>query len=149
MPPNQLTDVAIGRLTPTATPTKHADGAGLYLLANPNGSRYWRFNYRFNGKRNTLSLGVYPTVSLEQARALRNQYRALLADGLNPSNHHKAERAEQSRQREEQRDAARFLVDSAGALSVRLGNRTVLLTPAETVDLRAFLDATRAVTPKV
>jgi hypothetical protein len=38
------------------------DGAGLYLLVTPNGGRYWRYNYRFNGEQKTLSLGVYPDV---------------------------------------------------------------------------------------
>lgn len=148
MPPNQLTERAIAGLKPTARPAKYGDGLGLFLLVNPTGSRWWRFRFRFNRKQNTLSLGTHPNVSLEQARGLRDQYRALLANGLDPANHHKAERAEQVRQREEQRDAARFLVDSAGALSVRLGNRIVLLSPAETADLRAFLEATKTVARK-
>lgn len=149
MPPNQLTEQIIAGFMPASMPSKHGDGDGLYLLVNPNGSRYWRFNYRYGGKRNTLSLGVYPAVSLEQARARRDEYRRLLVDGLNPSNHRKTERAERSRQREEQKDAARFLIDNAGALSVRLGNRTVLLNPVETADLRVFLDATRNLPSKV
>jgi hypothetical protein len=146
MPPNQLTERAIAGLKPTARPAKYGDGMGLFL--NRNGSRWWRFRFRFNRKQNTLSLGTHPNVSLEHARTQRDQYRALLADGLDPANHHKAERAEQVRQREEQRDSARFLVDSAGALSIRWGKRTVLISPAETADLRAFLEATKTVASK-
>lgn len=52
---------------------KLADGAGLYLEVVPSGSRYWRMKYRFNGKEKRMAFGVYPTVSLAQARALRDE----------------------------------------------------------------------------
>jgi hypothetical protein len=52
---------------------KISDGCGLYLLVAPNGGRYWRYNYRFQRKSKTLSLGVYPDVSLEKARARRQE----------------------------------------------------------------------------
>ncbi len=143
------TDEAAHAIAPADKPRKVTVGLGLYLLVNPNGSRWWRFRFRFNGRQNTLSCGIFPEVGVREAIARRDQYRALLADGLNPSDHKKVERADQYRQREEQRDAARFLVDSAGALSVRLGNRVVLLSPPETAELRSFLDATKTVACKV
>jgi hypothetical protein len=143
MAPNKLTDSIILGIAPSASPTKHADGAGLYLLVNTNGSRYWRFNYRAAGKRNTLSLGVYPSISIDQARAKRDQYRALLANGLNPSDYHKAERAEMERARAASAEDAktRFYLDSDGALSVRLSRRVFALTPQETIELHAFMSA--------
>ncbi len=52
---------------------KVADGAGLYLEVVPSGSRYWRMKYRFNGKEKRMAFGVYPAVSLAQARALRDE----------------------------------------------------------------------------
>jgi transposase-like protein len=61
------------------------DGRGLYLLVMPNGGRYWRYNYRFDGKLKTLSLGVHPDVSLDKARARHQVARTLLADGVDPS----------------------------------------------------------------
>jgi transposase-like protein len=61
------------------------DGRGLYLLVMPNGGRYWRYNYRFDGKLKTLSLGVYPDVSLDKARARHQVARTILADGVDPS----------------------------------------------------------------
>ena len=149
MPPDKLTEHAIAGFAPAVMPSKHGDGAGLYLLVNPNGSRYWRFNYRFGGKRNTLSLGVHPAVSLEQARQRRNEYRVMLATGIDPSSHAKGERAELARLQESQAVAARFLLDNDGALSVRLARRCFLLTPEETAELRSFLDATRNVPCKV
>jgi transposase-like protein len=64
---------------------KIVDGRGLYLLVAPNGSRYWRYNYRFEGKHKTLALGVHPDISLEKARARHQIARTLLADGVDPS----------------------------------------------------------------
>jgi hypothetical protein len=52
-----LSDTAIRKAKPSDKPQKLSDGAGLYLLLNPNGSRWWRFDYRFDGKRKTLSMG--------------------------------------------------------------------------------------------
>ncbi|NMM13575.1 MAG: integrase arm-type DNA-binding domain-containing protein [Rhodoferax sp.] len=62
---------------------KHADGGGMYLLVNAGG-KYWRMDYRFEGKRKTLALGVYPEVSLLKARQRREKARELLADGIDP-----------------------------------------------------------------
>ena len=64
---------------------KLADGAGLYLEVVPSGSRYWRMKYRFNGKEKRMAFGVYPTVSLAQARALRDEAKKKLAEGIDPS----------------------------------------------------------------
>ncbi|HBQ1623636.1 tyrosine-type recombinase/integrase [Klebsiella pneumoniae] len=64
---------------------KLADGAGLYLEVVPSGSRYWRMKYRFNGKEKRMAFGVYPAVSLAQARALRNEAKKKLAEGIDPS----------------------------------------------------------------
>lgn len=64
---------------------KFSQGGGLYLLVAPTGGRYWRYNYRFDGKQKTLALGVYPDVPLEKARARHQAARRLLADGTDPS----------------------------------------------------------------
>ena len=55
---------------------KYTDGRGMYLLVTAAG-RYWRFNYRYDGKRKTLALGVYPTVSLAEARKRNEKAREL------------------------------------------------------------------------
>ena len=143
MAPNKLTDSAILGIAPSAKPTKHADGSGLYLVVYPSGSRLWRFNYRVTGKRSTLSLGVYPAVSLEQARDKREQYRAMLADGLNPGEQHRADRAEMecARAASAEQAMARFYLDNDGALSVRLSRRVFALTRQETIELHAFMAA--------
>ncbi|EPY5145739.1 tyrosine-type recombinase/integrase [Klebsiella pneumoniae] len=64
---------------------KLADGAGLYLEVVPSGSRYWRMKYRFNGKEKRMAFGVYPAVSLAQERALRDEAKKKLAEGIDPS----------------------------------------------------------------
>ena len=69
-----------------AKPGKHFDGGGLYLDVRPNGSRYWRMKYRHGGKERLLSFGVYPEVSLSEARQRRDAARKERRDGLDPSN---------------------------------------------------------------
>ncbi len=71
---------------------KLADAHGLYLQVMPNGARYWRMSYRFLGKQKTLALGVYPEVSLAQAREKREAARNLLADNIDPGEARKAEK---------------------------------------------------------
>jgi Arm DNA-binding domain len=67
----RLTDVRVRNAKPRTKPYKLSDGGGMYVLVKPDGGRYWRFDYRFAGKRLTLSIGVYPTVTLSNARASR------------------------------------------------------------------------------
>jgi hypothetical protein len=63
---------------------KHYDGGGLYLFVT-GGGRYWRLDYRYLNKRNTMSLGTYPEVSLAKARKRRDDARVLLADDIDPA----------------------------------------------------------------
>lgn len=79
-----LSDQAAKKAKPIDKPYKLADEKGLYLLVNAAG-KYWRMNYRHDGKRKTLALGVYPDVSLARAREKRDEARTLLADGIDPS----------------------------------------------------------------
>ena len=88
-----LTDVAIRKASLPDKPKKLSDGGGLYLLLNPNGSKWWRLKYRFNGSEKLLSLGTYPETSLAEAREGRDAARKLLATGRDPSVQRKAEKA--------------------------------------------------------
>ncbi|MCH8209713.1 MAG: DUF4102 domain-containing protein, partial [Nitrospinae bacterium] len=60
----------------TDKPYKIGDSGGLFLLVTPAGGKWWRFKYRFLGKENLISLGTYPLVSLTEARAKRDEFRA-------------------------------------------------------------------------
>lgn len=85
-----LTDTNIRKTKPAAKPLKLSDGGGMYLLIKPDGGRYWRMNYRFDGKQKTLALGVYPTVTLADARQRREDARRMLANGSDPGEARKA-----------------------------------------------------------
>ncbi len=70
--------------TKRAKDYKLADGDGLYLLGRPNGSKLWRFKYRFDGKEKLLSLGRYPELSLAEARLRRAEAKVALGKGTDP-----------------------------------------------------------------
>lgn len=74
-------------------PYKLSDGRGLALLVETNGSKLWRFRYRFAGKENMLTFGAYPDVSLAEARDKRNEARKLLVNGQDPSALRKSKKA--------------------------------------------------------
>jgi integrase len=93
-----LTNTAIRNAKPAQKPIKLTDERGLYLLLKPNGSRWWRFDYRYGGKRKTLSMGVYPDVSLKDARNRRDEARKLLAFDADPGENRKAVKAAKSEQ---------------------------------------------------
>lgn len=79
-----LSDTTVRNSKPKTKPYKLHDGDGLFVLVQPNGSRYWRFKYRYLGKEKLLALGVYPDVSLSMARERRTQARKSLAEGNDP-----------------------------------------------------------------
>lgn len=64
---------------------KLSDERGLFLLVKPNGSRYWRMKYRVAGKEKKLSIGIYPDISLAEARLKRDDARKVIAEGGDPS----------------------------------------------------------------
>lgn len=80
-----LTDIAIRNAKPGAKPYREFDGGGMYLEVVPSGGKYFRLKYRFLGKEKRISLGVYPAISLKDARSRRDEARKLLATGIDPS----------------------------------------------------------------
>lgn len=155
-----LTELIAAQAKATDKYQKLTDGGGMFLLVNPNGGKYWQIAYRFAGKQKTLSLGVYPKVSLAEARNRRDDVRKLLIDGTDPSDAQRIGKAAQRAERQALKEvqladkarkiaAKRFTLDNEGALTFRFGKRHIALTCAETAELRAFLDATQSVTPKV
>jgi integrase len=89
-----LSAIAVTRAKPQAKPYKLRDERGMYLLVNPKGGRYWRLNYRFEGRHRTLALGVYPDVGLADAREKRDEARRILAKGMDPGIRRKQEAAQ-------------------------------------------------------
>jgi len=85
-----LTDAAINAAKPKRSRYRMADGAGLCLLVEPDGSKSWTFRYRFDGNERGLSFGAYPAVTLKEARHKREAARRLIREGKDPSAERKA-----------------------------------------------------------
>jgi len=95
-----LTDVAIRNAKPGEKAVKLADGGGMFLLVTPAGGKLWRLKYRIDGREKLLAIGAYPEVSLSDARKRREEARAMIAQGKDPS-------------REKQRDKVRSRIQAA------------------------------------
>ena len=80
-----LSATGVSKAKASEKPQKLTDGGGMYLLIQPTGAKLWRMDYRFENKRKTLALGIYPDVSLALARELREDARKLLVNGVDPS----------------------------------------------------------------
>lgn len=93
-----LTDAAVRNAKPKESPYSVADGAGLSLLVQPSGGKWWRFRYRFFDKQKMLSLGTYPDIGLREARSQRDAARKLLTEGIDPGEKRKEEKAERELQ---------------------------------------------------
>jgi hypothetical protein len=89
---DKLTEIAIKNAKGRGKPYKLADGSGMYLEVLPNGSKYWRLKYRYAGKEKRLALGVYPEVTLKEARSKRLEARKRLAEGIDPGNQRRQEK---------------------------------------------------------
>lgn len=85
MAKQNLTDASVKQALSRDKDFKLTDGGGLYLLVKANGTKCWRYAYRFEGKQKTLALGVYPTVTLKNARTAMANAKELLAEGSDPS----------------------------------------------------------------
>ncbi|WP_274371082.1 tyrosine-type recombinase/integrase [Morganella morganii] len=90
-----LTDAKLRTLKPKEKVYRLGDSAGLYIEVAVNGSRYWRMKYRFLGKEKRLAFGVYPEVTLAEAREKRDAARKLLASGSDPAEAKKIAKAAQ------------------------------------------------------
>ena len=84
----KLTDAKIrkSKATPDGEPARLSDGGGMFLYITTKG-RYWRYEYRYEGKKQLLTIGSYPEITLERARELHLEARAQLARGVNPCSH--------------------------------------------------------------
>lgn len=85
-----LTDTAIKAAKPATKTLKLRDGGSLFLFVELNGTKRFMLLYRWQGKQKTLALGVYPTVSLKDARKKRDEAKELLSQGVDPSAQRKA-----------------------------------------------------------
>jgi len=98
-PTTPLTDTKIKTAKAKDKDYKLFDGAGLFLLITKRNTKLWRLKYNFDGKEKSISLGAYPTITLIQARALREKHKIDIANGINPTEH-KREKKELKKQDE-------------------------------------------------
>ena len=104
-----LTQVEVEKAQAKETPYRLADGQGLYLLVQPSGSKLWRWNYRYGAKQQTMAYGVFPEVTLKEARIKHGAARALLHEGQSPALERLKEKAEA------EKEQARELANRADA----------------------------------
>ena len=83
-PTNQLTELSIKQAKPKEKQYKLTDGEAMYLRVYPNGSKYWQLQYWFDGKQKILSMGVWPNISLKDAREKRYEAKKKIKEGINP-----------------------------------------------------------------
>lgn len=93
-----LTDTKVRSAKPEEKEYSLVDGDGMFLLIHPNGSKYWRFRFRFGGKQHLMAFGVYPETSLADARQKREEARKLVAAGVDPREHKRAVKEEQAKE---------------------------------------------------
>lgn len=144
-----LTPMTLRNIKASDVPFKLADGGGLFLLVQPNGSKLWRMKYRFIGRERLLSFGPYPTVGLAEARAKRDEAKRLIASGTDPSVQKRLDEIAKQ-------NAARCtfgivaeeylanLVDKGAAASTIKKNRWLLLDLAAPVAKRPIAEITAA-----
>jgi hypothetical protein len=88
-----MNDVKVRNAKPTENQIKLSDSDGMYLLITPNGGKYWRLKYRYEGKEKLLALGTYPEISLAEARQRRDEARRQVAHDIDPGPVKKAQKA--------------------------------------------------------
>lgn len=91
-----LTDTRCKGAKPQEKDYKMSDERGLYMIIKTTGAKWWRFDYTFDGKRKTLSLGTYPDISLKIASEKRDKFRCMVATGIDPSANRKASKLVES-----------------------------------------------------
>ena len=114
-----LTAVQVEQALPREKQYKLSDERGMFLLVSPNGSKYWRLKYRYARKEKSLALGVYPDVSLADARVKRDEARKLLAADLDPGEVKKTRRIEAIQQADDS-----FLAIATEWFHTKMSNRS-------------------------
>jgi len=130
-----LTDLQVKKAQPKEKPYKLMDGLGLHLQVTKTGGKWWRFKYLFEGKEKLLSLGVYPDISLAEARNRRQDARTLVAKGIDPSSDRKIVKEQKA-----ERSANSFELIARELHKNQVGNKAWSLDHAATIMTRLEKD---------
>jgi hypothetical protein len=141
-----LTDTTLRSLKPGPKPRKVSDGKGLYIEVAPTGGKWWRLKYRIGGKEKRLSLGVYPDVSLRDARDRRDDARKLLARRIDPSEQRKADKG---RRRTDQRMISNRLHANGFQNTPKIGLRIIAIGSCAGSNVTYFLTSVNGQFPKL
>ena len=131
-----LTDENIKSLKPRTRAYKLSIGKGAYLLVKPGGRKYWRLKYHLNGKEGIYSLGVFPGVSVDAAKATRDSVKEFLLMGIKPAARHKEKVKATSAE-----PVFRMGLSKKAALSIVTDTHVMTFTPQRTQALAIFLAA--------
>jgi Arm DNA-binding domain len=136
-----LNDDAVRNAKPGTKPKRTFDGGGLYLEVSPAGGKLWRCRYHFGGKQNAIALGVYPAVGLEDARKARDGVRQLLAQGIDPAQVRRQEKARDKSEHLAAMDASTVKVSASinGTVEIWKGRAVMCLSSEEARAVKALL----------
>ena len=123
MEKGNLTEVVIKKVKHKPKQFKLSDGGGLYLLVHPNGSKYWRFDFRFGGKQKSSSLGVWPDVTLAEARKIRNSAKKKINEGVNPIDERRNKKSFQRSNNDLEESKETFDLNKSSAILQRGGEK--------------------------
>jgi len=135
-----LTDAVVLSLKPKERVYRHSLGEGLYLLVRPDGKKYWRLKYRFNGRDTTYAIGVFPRVTLIEAMKARALVKEALRQGIDPNREKRAEK--EARRQPTSQSVLRLAISSEDELTITMASGVLALNAYQTKALRGFLAAT-------
>ncbi len=127
-----LTDAKIRTTRAGEKPIKLTDSNGLYLRITPDGARAWRYRFKIDGRESTFSIGPYPQVSLQEARRLRDDARALVRQGTNPAH---------ARQEDRLTTARTNAITFASVAEEWMRSKSIKATPYYMGQIRRAMDA--------
>ncbi|MDD5232861.1 MAG: Arm DNA-binding domain-containing protein [Syntrophales bacterium] len=136
-----LSDSQIENVSHGDKPFRLYDGQGLFLEVMPNGSKLWRYKYRFGGKAKILSFGAYPAVHLSDARLQRSEAQLLRKQGIDPSAVRKLSKSREDAEKmlkDQDRPSVRAVID--GTFEIWKGRSVLRFTSEEAQFVRDLLN---------
>ncbi len=139
-PHAKLSEKQLAQAKPKDKPYKLSVGGALFVLVSPGGGKHWRFKYRFLGKEKSLSIGMFPQISMKMAIEARDRARKQLSEGIDPGAV-KQENLKKLRKPANLKSQFRIEISEDGKLTIETDIKIITLTHAQTKALHLFLNA--------